>query len=179
LPQDDPPALTRLLRSRTRCAARTCRAASTRPPGCSAPPAAGSTSCGGTSAPSNGSAPIATTAKDCAWTGPSRDAFRATETVTTADGTRLWVPLVDGTERLGALEVLTDGPEAADVLRGPVLAFAALVASLVVSKGQYTDTYERVRRALPMGIPAEMLWRQLPPLAFAADRFVVTAQLEP
>ncbi len=106
-------------------------------------------------------------------------AFRLTEVVAAADGSRLWVPLVDGTERLGALEVLTDGPEAAAGLREPVLAFAALVAELVVSKGQYTDTFERVRRALPMGIPAEMLWRQLPPLAFAADRFVVTAQLEP
>jgi serine phosphatase RsbU (regulator of sigma subunit) len=30
-----------------------------------------------------------------------------------------------------------------------------------------------------MGVPAEMLWRQLPPLTFATDRFVVTAQLEP
>ena len=30
-----------------------------------------------------------------------------------------------------------------------------------------------------MGVPAEMLWRQLPPLTFASDRFVVTAQLEP
>jgi hypothetical protein len=106
-------------------------------------------------------------------------AFRAAEVLATGDGSRLWVPLVDGAERLGALEVLTGGPAAVDALREPVLAFAALVAELVVSKGQYTDTYERVRRALPMGIPAEMLWRQLPPLAFAADRFVVTAQLEP
>jgi serine phosphatase RsbU (regulator of sigma subunit) len=54
-----------------------------------------------------------------------------------------------------------------------------LVAELLVSKGQYTDTYERARRALPMGLNAELLWRQLPPLTFATDRFVVTAQLEP
>jgi sigma-B regulation protein RsbU (phosphoserine phosphatase) len=82
-------------------------------------------------------------------------------------------------ERLGVLEVLTDGPDTADAVREPVLAFAVLVAELVVSKGQYTDTFERVRRALPMGVPAEMLWRQLPPLTFATGRFVVTAQLEP
>lgn len=106
-------------------------------------------------------------------------AFRTTETVVSAEGAQLWVPLIDGTERLGVLEVLTDGPDTADAVREPVLAFAALVAELVVSKGQYTDTFERVRRALPMGVPAEMLWRQLPPLTFATGRFVVTAQLEP
>lgn len=106
-------------------------------------------------------------------------AFRLTEVTATADGGRLWVPLLDGTERLGVLEVLTDGPGIAAAVREPVLVLAALVAELVVSKGQYTDTFERVRRALPMGVPAEMLWRQLPPLTFATDRFVLTAQLEP
>jgi hypothetical protein len=30
-----------------------------------------------------------------------------------------------------------------------------------------------------MGVPAELLWRQLPPTAFSTDRFVLTAQLEP
>lgn len=106
-------------------------------------------------------------------------AYRLTEVTATADGGRLWVPLLDGTERLGVLEVLTDGPGTAAALHEPVLVLAALVAELVVSKGQYTDTFERARRALPMGVPAEMLWRQLPPLTFATDRFVLTAQLEP
>ncbi len=106
-------------------------------------------------------------------------AFRTTQTVVCPEDARLWVSLMDGKERLGVLEVLTDGLDAADAIRERVLAFAALVAELVVSKGQYTDTFERVRRALPMGVPAEMLWRQLPPLTFATGRFVVTAQLEP
>jgi len=104
--------------------------------------------------------------------------YRNTEVIVSADGGQLWVPLLDGTERLGVLEVLTGGGDAA-LLREPFLPLAALIAELVVSKGQYTDTFERARRALPMGVAAEMLWRQLPPLTFAADRFVVTAQLEP
>ena len=104
--------------------------------------------------------------------------YRNTEVIASVDGGRLWVPLLDGTERLGVLEVLTDGGDAA-LLRESFLPLAALIAELVVSKGQYTDTFERARRALPMGVAAEMLWRQLPPLTFAADRFVVTAQLEP
>ena len=105
-------------------------------------------------------------------------AYRTTEVLASSDGARLWVPLLDGTERLGVLEVLT-GDAGADALHDRLLPFASLVAEFVVSKGQYTDTFERVRRALPMGVAAEMLWRQLPPLTFAADRFVVAAQLEP
>lgn len=106
-------------------------------------------------------------------------AYRNTEVIASADGERLWLPLLDGTERLGVLEVLTGSCDDAEALRQAVLPLAALIAELVVSKGQYTDTFERARRALPMGVAAEMLWRQLPPLTFAADRFVVTAQLEP
>jgi len=41
-------------------------------------------------------------------------AFRATEVVVSPDGSRLWVPLLDGTERLGILEVLVDGAGAAE-----------------------------------------------------------------
>ncbi len=106
-------------------------------------------------------------------------AYRNTQVIVSTDGQRLWVPLLDGTERLGVLEVLTASEEDAHTLREPLLPFAALVAELVVSKGQYTDSFELARRALPMGVGSEMLWRQLPPLTFATDRFVITAQLEP
>lgn len=105
-------------------------------------------------------------------------AYRNTEVVASGDGGRIWFPLLDGTERLGVLEVLTR-KAATPILREALLPLAALLAELIVSKGQYTDTFERARRALPMGVAAEMLWRQLPPLTFGADRFVVTAQLEP
>jgi hypothetical protein len=106
-------------------------------------------------------------------------AYRSTEVVVAQDGRRLWLPLLDGSERLGVLELLTGGIAHADGLAEPASALVAIVAELLVSKGQYTDTYERARRALPMGLNAELLWRQLPPLTFATDRFVVTAQLEP
>ncbi len=104
--------------------------------------------------------------------------FRDTEVMTGAEGSRLWLPLLDGTERLGVLQVDVD-PDAAEAFAAASAPLAALIAELVVSKGQYTDTFERTRRALPMGVAAELLWRQLPPLTFASDRFVVTAQLEP
>jgi len=107
-------------------------------------------------------------------------AFRMTQVIpSTGDGLRLWVPLLDGTERLGVVDVPVQDEQCLQGLRPAAVAYAGLVAELVVSKGQYTDGYERVRRALPMGVPAEMLWRNLPPLTFATTRFVLSAQLEP
>jgi len=107
-------------------------------------------------------------------------AYRSTQTLASnSDGPRLWVPLLDGTERLGVLELCHHSPELLEGLRGPVTSLAGLVGELVVSKGQYTDVFERVRRGVPMGVAAELLWRQVPPLTFATSRFVVTAQLEP
>ncbi len=107
-------------------------------------------------------------------------AFRLSEVVIgTTSGTRLWVPLLDGTERLGVLQVEVADETELEGLRRPALALASVLAELVVSKGQYTDAYERTRRAVPMGVPAELLWRQLPPTTFATPRFVLTAQLEP
>jgi hypothetical protein len=107
-------------------------------------------------------------------------AFRTSEVVvSTTNGARLWVPLLDGTERLGVLQLEVADEADLEPLRLPALALASVVAELVVSKGQYTDSYEKTRRALPMGVPAELLWRQLPPTAFATPRFVISAQLEP
>ena len=106
-------------------------------------------------------------------------AFRLGQIVaSTAEGTRLWVPLLDGTERLGVLDLQVREDDVV-ALRDPALRVASLLGELIVSKAQYTDTYERARRDVPMGVAAEMLWRQLPPLTFATDRFVVTGQVEP
>ena len=107
-------------------------------------------------------------------------AFRLSEVVVgTTSGVRLWVPLLDGTDRLGVLQVEVRDEADLEPLRRPAVAFASVLAELIVSKSQYTDSYEKTRRAVPMGVPAELLWRQLPPTSFATDRFVITAQLEP
>lgn len=107
-------------------------------------------------------------------------AYRQIEIVeSVTDVPRLWVPLLDGTERLGVVDLRVREEKDLEGLHDAGLSLASTLAELVVSKGQYTDSFERTRRALPMGVAAEMLWRQLPPLTFATDRFVVTAQLEP
>ena len=107
-------------------------------------------------------------------------AFRLSQVMaSTAEGPRLWVPLLDGTERLGVMDLQLADEGDLERLHDAGLRLASLLAELLVSKAQYTDSYERARRGVPMGVSAEMLWRQLPPLTFATDRFVVTAQLEP
>jgi hypothetical protein len=90
---------------------------------------------------------------------------------------RLWVPLMDGTERLGVLElVIRDVGEAVlDRCR----ALASLTGLIVVSKNSYSDTYARVRRGRELTLPAEMVRAFLASPTFATDRVVISATLEP
>ncbi|RBY85766.1 PP2C family protein-serine/threonine phosphatase [Blastococcus sp. TF02A-30] len=99
-----------------------------------------------------------------------------------AGGTpRLWVPLEDGTERLGVLEVRLATAEAFHDagLRDHCRWLALLIGHLVASIGRYGDELERVRRSRPPTPAAELIWRQLPPLTAATDDFVLAGSLEP
>src|SRR5580704_16630918 len=66
---------------------------------------------------------------------------------------RLWIPLIDGTERLGVMEL-----EVTDVTR-PALdayrAIASMAGLMIVSKSGYSDTYARTRRTQAMSLQAE------------------------
>lgn len=111
-------------------------------------------------------------------------AFRATELVDTDadDGARrLWVPLLDGVERLGVLElVVPNGGEPIEQERASAFAqLAHLLAELLVSNSAYTDHYEWTRRQQAMALAAEMQHTLLPPLTFGTDRIVVTGLLAP
>jgi stage II sporulation SpoE-like protein len=91
---------------------------------------------------------------------------------------RLWVPLADGCERLGVLEVVT--PSADDPrTKADATELAACVAQLLKTRRGYGDVVERLRRRRPMQVAAEIVWGLLPPLTFATDDLVVTAVLEP
>ena len=97
---------------------------------------------------------------------------------------RAWVPLVDGTERLGVLELVAPaGADAlgaeAGLLGAEAGLLAALVAQLVVTTGGRSDAFARLRRRRTMTLAAEIQWALLPPLHFAADRVVVAGALEP
>ncbi len=96
-------------------------------------------------------------------------------------GRRVWLPMVDGTVRLGVLEMVVDPQEARS--NPTVLArcemLAQIVGLLIVSKGHYSDTFAKLRRREPMELSAELEWAFMPPQTVATDRVVVTAALEP
>jgi len=93
---------------------------------------------------------------------------------------RVWLPLLDGSERLGVLSVVA-GKEAMahPQLLARLRRFAALAAELVMTKTMYGDTLVQLRRSRQMGLAAELQWSLLPPLTFACDRLTIAAALEP
>ena len=100
-----------------------------------------------------------------------------------AAGSRVWLPLLDGSERLGVLAVTLHDlallEENGGVLSKRLERFAALVAELVMTKTQYGDTIVRLRRTTEMGLAAEIQWSLLPPLTYADETVSVAGALEP
>ena len=89
-----------------------------------------------------------------------------------------WVPLLDGTERLGVLRF--DFPQPlSDAQRHACDVIASLVGELVVSKRAHTDLYDIQRRRGGMSLAAEMQWQQLPPLQSSTPAVDVAGFLEP
>jgi serine phosphatase RsbU (regulator of sigma subunit) len=110
-------------------------------------------------------------------------AFARIEIVVAAkDGPpQLWMPVLDGTERLGVLRItLPVGADPQDkALRGNCWTLSGQIAHLVLSKQLYGDLLHRVRRGKPLSVAAELLWQLLPPMVFATDRVVIAAAMEP
>src|SRR3712207_4098748 len=74
-------------------------------------------------------------------------AFRRVEVVSGSAGraVRMWLPLLDGVERLGVVELtLPSTPDEEHEKR--LKAFMSLVAELVVAKDAYSDVFSRLRR---------------------------------
>ncbi|MBB2913815.1 hypothetical protein FHS43_005124 [Streptosporangium becharense] len=101
----------------------------------------------------------------------------STRLLTEQDPRRLWMPLLDGTERVGALGVNVSGGD--EVIRWRAAQLASLTALLITSKRAASDTYARLVRTQPMQLSAEVLWTLLPMRTFATERVMVSAALEP
>ncbi|MGY1754539.1 PP2C family protein-serine/threonine phosphatase [Blastococcus sp. SYSU D01042] len=110
-------------------------------------------------------------------------AFRAVQMVVSDrdDRPRLWVPLLDGADRLGVLEVRVGSREFLHdpALREQCWLLASLLGHLLVSMEAYGDDLERPRRTREMKPSAELVWQQLPPLTAATDTFELAGRLEP
>ncbi|OXM62899.1 PP2C family protein-serine/threonine phosphatase [Amycolatopsis vastitatis] len=94
---------------------------------------------------------------------------------------RLWVPLMDGAERLGVLDVEVDD---ADDLYDPGLRvqcrwLSMLLGHMVTLLSQYGDDLDRVRLRTRRTVNADLVWSLLPPLTAGVDSFIVTGVVEP
>ena len=99
--------------------------------------------------------------------------------VDTDDGTRMWLPLIDGTARIGVVLVEMADPLPEDSVVSGLERLASLAAELVVSKGHYTDAFEVVRRREPMTLQAELQRSILPPVALITAQVAVAGILLP
>jgi hypothetical protein len=90
---------------------------------------------------------------------------------------QVWLPLVDGTERLGVLNLTVTDPN--DTMLDRYRALASLAGIMVMAKASYSDTYAQTQRSREMALQAELVWAFLTPRTFATDRVLVAASLEP
>ncbi len=93
----------------------------------------------------------------------------------------LWVPVLDGADRVGVLEVRVESTGALHdpALREQCWTLASLLGHILISMEPYGDGLERPRRNRPMSPAAELIWQQLPPLTAATDSFLLAGRLEP
>ncbi|GGP45035.1 hypothetical protein GCM10010214_17470 [Streptomyces abikoensis] len=110
---------------------------------------------------------------------PAGWAYRTvTPRVVDADNDMIaWMPLIDGSERLGVLAVRTASLDGMRMRRSRMLAH--LFAMLITSKRAYSDWLAARTRVTPMRLPAEMLRAFLPSHTIGSSKCVSTAVLEP
>ncbi len=99
------------------------------------------------------------------------------EPASSGGGTRVWLPMMDGADRVGVLGVTVVEADQVTVDRARHL--ASITASLVVSKSAFGDSLILARRLRATDLAAEMRWSMLPPLTFTNDRVAIAGMLEP
>ena len=106
-------------------------------------------------------------------------AFRQVEVqeIAVPGGRRLWLPLLDGVDRLGALGVTFD--ELDELTRERADRFAGLLAEILLSKSTYGDSLAQTARLRPMTLAAEMQWSLMPPLTVGSERVVISGFVQP
>ena len=112
---------------------------------------------------------------------PAGEVFRLVRSVAAKDGGGWWVPMVNGTDRLGVVEFsFAGGVDAGDeLLRKRCETMAGLVGHLITVTEPKGDFLRQARRLRPMSSGAELITQMLPPLTVSCERLVLSAILEP
>ena len=93
------------------------------------------------------------------------------------DGVRVWVPVIEGSDRTGVLALTLASADAESVQRCEELGLFA--GYLVATQARSTDLYNLYRRRRALSLAASMQWDLLPPLVLKTSRLVVAGFLEP
>lgn len=93
------------------------------------------------------------------------------------DPVTVHVPLAEGSERLGVLELTHEAWS--DEVRRSLDPIVRVLVLVLISKRRYTDVVLRGRRAERLSLAAEMQWTLLPPLTCSTDQVSVSGILEP
>ncbi|MET9697309.1 PP2C family protein-serine/threonine phosphatase [Streptomyces sp. NPDC006529] len=96
----------------------------------------------------------------------------------TTGAPQYWLPLLDGTERLGVIAVTTAGEPDAEA-RQAMGDLASVVGMMLVAARAHSDSYARLIRLEAMSVSAEMQWTLMPPRTFTGPRVTVAAAMEP
>jgi serine phosphatase RsbU (regulator of sigma subunit) len=97
--------------------------------------------------------------------------------VTEHDSKRLVLPLLDGGDRLGVLDLRLPRGDSRSIRDWEE--FASAVAALIMSKQPHTDVFFQARRRQDMTLAAEMQWQLLPPLSVFDPRLILSGVVEP
>ncbi|MEU2051367.1 stage II sporulation protein E, partial [Streptomyces albidoflavus] len=96
-----------------------------------------------------------------------------------------WVPLLDGTDRLGVLRITTadkaehEQEHTHEHAEQYMNLLASVIALIIESKQGISDAHARLTRVRPLNIAAEMQWAQMAPRTYADGRVVISAAMEP
>lgn len=93
------------------------------------------------------------------------------------DGQRVWVPIVEGSDRTGVLAVTV--PEATDEIVAACAELGLFAGYLIATQARATDLYNLHRRRRSLSLAASMQWDLLPPLVLKTERMSVAGLLEP
>ena len=93
----------------------------------------------------------------------------------------MWLPIIDGVERVGVLEVRPHDRGAVDdpALHRQVWWLTHYLGHLLEAMDRYGDALDTVRRRRPRSVSAELVWNLLPPLDAATDKVLVSGRVEP
>ncbi len=92
-------------------------------------------------------------------------------------GVTAWLPLMDGVDRIGVLQVQVADVDA--TARELLASLASVIAAEVTTRGAYGDVFVRARRRHGMGVAAEVIFQLLPPPTFSTGDITIAGALEP